>query len=157
MEKKLTNLDVQQIQRYSYDEENNAQRVVIVNQESKIPFEIEAKVPEGYLNIVEHKDPIIIKETVIERIDVPVYISTIHEIPKLVTLVDYREISVPFPVRETVIERIEIPIITEKIQIVEVPKIITEYKVIEKPNMKMFYIGFGLGILIMLVCHFVKF
>lgn len=166
--KKLTNLDVQQIQRYSYDEENNAQRVVIVNQQNWQQNNVQgqhANYPQTQFNSVQQgglnlpQTPVVIKETVIEKIDVPVYITDFKEIIKTVVLTEYKEISVPFPVKEVVIEKIEvgIPIVTEKIQVVEIPKIITEYKVIEKPSMKYFCIGFSVGILIMLVCHFIKF
>lgn len=154
--KKLTNLDVQQIQRYSYDEENNAQRVVIVGENRFNDVIIDKNIDYSKQSIPQQ---LIIKETVIEKIDVPIYITDFKEIIKTVVLTEYKEISVPFLVKETVIEKIEvgIPIVTEKIQVIEIPKIITEYKVIEKPSMKYFYIGFSVGVLIMVLCHFMRF
>lgn len=163
-DRKLTNLDNQQIQRYTYDEENNAQRVIIVNQgqHAIYPQSQFSDIPQsGSLRSAGNllQQPLVIKETVIEKIDVPVYITDFKEIIKTITLTEYKEIHVPFPVKEIVIEKIEVPVIIKEageIQIIEKPVIQEKLVYIEKANMKMFYIGLSLGILIMIIAHFLK-
>lgn len=122
MNDKITQLDPDQITRYSYDEENKASRVVLVNglthtSNSNIN---EIKVPE-IIKQTEFKDiPVIIKQT--EVIEIPKIVYEVKEIrvPEIVKEVVTIEKLVP--VERLVIERIEIPVIIKEIELREVEK-----------------------------------
>lgn len=121
---KLTQLDNSQISKMVFDEENDAQRVIIVSGEvpdvtvSVDPkaitdaiikglesFKGETKTTVASSTVQTIEVPVIVKEIVIERIEVPVIVKEI----------EYREIKVPFETIRTV--EIEKPIIIKEQQI----------------------------------------
>lgn len=125
---KLSQLDHQQISKHMFDEEYDAQRVIIVSGEvPDVKVDVDAKSIvdaiqkglEGFKagpssqqieRIIEHIEiPVIVKETVIERVEIPVIIKEI----------EYREIKVPFETVRTVEVEKPIFIKEQSIQIVK--------------------------------------
>lgn len=122
---KLSQLDNQQISKHMFDEENDAQRVIIVSGEVpdvKVSVDPQAitdaiqKGLEGFkvnsvnppsLQIERIEVPVIIKETVIEKVEIPVIIKEI----------EYREIKVPFEIVKTI--EIEKPVFLKE-QVIQV-------------------------------------
>lgn len=123
--RKLTSLDVDQCARYSFDEENGAQRVIIVG---------------GELPSIKQE------QTQINKIEVPVIVKEIEfrNIPQIIKETIYRDVNVPVIVKEIEYREIEKPIVIKEIEyrdvirevIIQVPKIetiekqvvVTEYK-----------------------------
>jgi hypothetical protein len=112
---KLTERDPDQISRYVHDEKNNATRVVIVAGEMlefKIP---EIKIPELKLQqsqevrIVEIEKPVLVRETVVEKIEIPKVIEVIK--PEIIEIV-----------KEVLIQGPENRVVETKVQVVEVEK-----------------------------------
>lgn len=158
---KLTGLDAKEIPRYTYDEDNNANRVVLVGdfdvagaiKESLKDLKIEVPVAEAQVMPREYVEKVVpgpvqrievpfpVRETVIERVEVPVIVKEVEKIEVPVITQELEIIKLPYPVKETVIERIEIPvpIIEKQVQLMEVEKpiYIEQVKVIEieKPVM----------------------
>lgn len=114
----ISNLDVYQMQNRSFDDKNDANRVVIVGQDFNLDQDkMAAALKEGIANIKldisqnnKQNEPIIIKETQIERI----------EIPQIIEKEKIREI--PVPIFHTKIERVEVPVIVPKVEIVQIEK-----------------------------------
>lgn len=144
---KLTQLDNNQIHKMTFDEENDAQRVVLVaGTIPDIKVDVDPKaitdaiqkglesfkpssVPNqssGELQLVEI--PVIVKETVIERIEVPVIIKEI----------EYREIKVPIEIIKMV--EVEKPIFIKEQQI----------QVVREDSKETKYLRIAVGCLIVL-------
>lgn len=120
---KLTNLDPHQIIKYSFDESNNAQRVVIVGEGFNPTYNVTANSSGEIPKVIEV--PHIIKEVQIKELQIPTIIKEI----------EIKEVQVPTIVKEVQIKEIQVPIVTQKIEIIEKPVIIkeTEFKTIEIP------------------------
>lgn len=104
--REITDLDINQFSRRMYDINNEAQRVILVGQETP-----EFKLPENFsINVPVTEKQVIVKEIQIEKIEIPTIVY------------------------EKVIERIEVPVIVKEVQIVEVPVIVKEieFREIEK-------------------------
>lgn len=128
---KLTNLDPDQIVRYSFDEDLKASRVSIVGADFKVNVDstditnaikdglkdvkFESSVPvqteEKVVEIHEIRVPEIIREVVIERIEVPVIVRQIETIDKPIVIPQIKivEIEKPVIIKETVVQQIELP------------------------------------------------
>jgi len=127
--KKLSQLDNQQINKHMFDEEHDAQRVIIVSGEvPDLRVDVDAKSItdaiqkglEGFkINSEEPKwlatmkpgierieVPVIVKETVIEKIEIPVIVKEIEykEIKVPVETIRYVEIEKPVILKEQVIQ-----------------------------------------------------
>ena len=110
MENKLTQLDPSQIVKVTFDEENQAQRVYLVNSNEIKALKSEEK-PEA-LQLQRIEIPHIIKETTIERI----------EVPQILIQKEIKEIQIPVIIKELEIKEIEKQILIPsetQIQIVE--------------------------------------
>lgn len=109
----LTNLDPNQISRYSFDENLRASRVVIVGDQ-------------GYTGTSNISGERYIKPE-------PLYI----EKPVIVTQIEYREVEIPKIVTQIEYKEIQVPVIVKEIEYKEIVKEIpvekTVYKEIEKP------------------------
>ncbi len=120
MKHKITNLDNDQITRYSYDEENQASRVTVVG------IDIGNAIKEAFSKIelpkLDYQIPQI-KETS----DKIVYVDKI--IKEAQPIIVEKNVFIPQ------IQMIEKPIVVKDIQVVKVPEYITIHKteVIEKP------------------------
>lgn len=133
-EVKLTQLDAKDIPRYTYNEENRAQRVYIVNEsmanspEARSSFSqamenIQAPVQEKIETRVEKIEvPVIITETRIEKIEVPVYITEYKEIEKIVIVPEVNIIRIPEYITKTEYKEIQVPVVVEKKEIVYIDK-----------------------------------
>lgn len=143
---KLTQLDSAEIPRYTYNEDNRAIRVEVIN--GKEPFGIAAKVPEGHLNIVEHHIPII--ETKIERIEVPVIVKEL----------EIKEIEKQVIIKEQEINIIKVPEYITKIEYktIEVPIVIKEKEIvyIDKINFKMLFIAQAITLGLIIASKLIK-
>ncbi len=132
---KLSQLDHQQISKHMFDEEHDAQRVVIVSGEvPDVKVDVDAqsivdaiqKGLEGFKfnsspteepkwlatmkpGIERIEVPVIVKETVIEKIEIPVIVKEI----------EYREIRVPFETIKTI--EVEKPIFIKE-QVIQIVK-----------------------------------
>lgn len=122
---KLTQLDHNQLSKHMFDEDNDAQRVVVVaGSVPDVKVDVDAtsitnaiqKGLEGFkveqsssIKIERFEVPVIVKETVIEKVEVPVIIKEI----------EYREVKVPYEVIKTI--EIEKPIIVKE-QLIQVVK-----------------------------------
>jgi hypothetical protein len=113
---KITQLDVPQIQKHMYDEENDAQRVhIIAGSVPEVKVNVDASaiteaVKQGLLNMPQQQ--VIITKTEYKELPIQTLIKEITyekiEIPVIVKEIEYREIKVPY---ETVkIVEIEKPI-----------------------------------------------
>ena len=141
----ISNLDVAQMQKYSFDEANDAQRVVLVGGEGMtFNFDkIDMKMPEVLketcivkeLEIKEIEKPIIVLQEVLKEVQVPVIVKEVQivEIEKIIEKIVYKEIT--------------IPVVTKEIQIVEVPKFLD--KIIEKEvNILPLYYKISMGVML---------
>lgn len=138
--KNLTSLDPDQIVRYSYDEESNASRVVIVGSDlsdfkeqlkqslqnifpvetSQVQVQTENK-PVVQVEYREIEKPIIIKEKDIEIKEIE------KQVPIIVEKIEYREIEKPILIKEIQYLEVEKPIIVEKEKFLEIPSTIKIY------------------------------
>ena len=159
--RKLTSLDVDQCARYAFDEDNAAQRVILVGGEN-LTINAEVKDSSQFKTV---EVPVIVKETQfrdipqiiiqkeIERVeiptivketqykDVPVIVKEVEfrNIPQIIKEVEFKEIQVPVVIKEIEYREIEKPIVIKEIEykeiikevFIEVPKI--EVVTIEKP------------------------
>lgn len=116
---KLTNLDPNQISRASFDEDLNAQRMVLVGG-SGITLNADVKFPEA-----KHQEPIIIKEIEYKEIEKPIILEKIIykevEKPIIIRDIEYKEIEKQIIVKEIEYKEIEKPLIIEKEIIKELP------------------------------------
>jgi len=110
MKHALTQLDNTQLPRYMYDDEMQAQRVVVVGGDFKVNAQVE-------------QAPQI--ETRIEKIEVPVIVKEVQEI------------KIPEIIKEVQIERIEIPVIVKEVelQVIKTEVVVTKPEIVqvEKP------------------------
>lgn len=125
---KLSSLDLNQMQIRTFDEDQDATRVVLVGQQ----FEIDSKLManafrEGLkdvkINVEQSKTdvPKTLVETRIEKI----------EVPQIIREVQIERIEIP--VVTTRIERVDVPIIIPRIEFVDRPVIVKEIEIVEKP------------------------
>lgn len=134
MKHNLTNIDNNQIARYTYDAENQSQRVTITNSEfgdaikeafSKIEFpKLDYQIPQ-----IETKETLqnivyidkIVKETEVIQLDKNIFLPQVQIIEK------------PIVIKEIEIVKIPEYIAINKIEIIEKPIVIKEYEKI--PNL----------------------
>lgn len=123
----LSQLDVNQMQQRMYQEESDAQRVVIVGQDmSSVAESIKEAVKEGLKNISidlpKQEQPLVIEKQVIvkepmviqtERI---IEIPVIKEIEKIVIVKEYEVIEKPITIIQPQIVTIEKPIFMDRIK-----------------------------------------
>ncbi len=107
---KITNLDPNQIVQRTYDEENNAQRFILVG--SGLPETIRS-----IASPVQNLTTIDVKE-----IHIPEIIREVQtiEVPIIIREVEIKEVQVPVIVKEIEIKTIEVPVIVKEIEIKEV-------------------------------------
>jgi hypothetical protein len=161
----ITQLDFNQYDRRTFDEQNDARRVVLVGaNDLKVEAkEINIDTKELASNIKENMKEIVDKlndklnnkekEIIIEKIEVPTIIKETEiktvEIPKIITEIQYKEVHVPI-IQEKIKE-------VEVTKYVEIPKIVYADRVLKLP--KLVIIGFIvqsitlLGILISIIKH----
>ncbi len=118
MKHQLTQLDNAQLPRYMYDDENQAQRVVVVG---GADFKINAQVqqqPQIETRIEKIEVPVIVKETVVQEVHVPHIIKEVQieriEIPVIVKEVEVQVIKTEVVVTKPEIIQIDKPIIIER-------------------------------------------
>lgn len=113
-QRKITHADPQQILQRAFEEDLDANRVIIVG----------AEMPELKIENIKFPEQ--------QRIEIPVFIKEFEkvEVPVIVKEIEYREIEKPITIvqKELQIEKVEIPVVIEKtqIQIIEKPVIIKE-------------------------------
>ena len=90
-----TSLDPGQLPTYTFDEENDAQRVILVGGEG---LSIKAEIPQQEIKVIEVPTQVIVKE------------------------IEIKEIEKPVIIKETQIVRIEVPVIVKEIEIKEIEK-----------------------------------
>jgi hypothetical protein len=151
---KLTSLDSKEIPRYTYDEDQNANRVTLVGdfgiaeaikeQMKDLKLEISPEVKSVYTTPIT--------ETRFEQIQVPVIVKEI----------EYREIKVPVIQTELKVVEIEKPIIQKEVEIqrIEVPIIVREKEIqtvyVDRMNYKMVYIMQAITLALIVLSKFVK-
>lgn len=144
---KLTDLDTQQITRYSYDEANRAMRIVNVGAASEIHSPIATQ---NGTKIERIEVPVIVKELQIERFETQVIVKEIEyreiEKPVYIKEVQVLEVQVPVVVKETKIERVEIPVVHKEVQIIQVDKI----------NYKMLMAIQAITLVLIVISRFIK-
>jgi hypothetical protein len=150
----LTNLDVNQIQRYQYDEKANASRVKIVGIDG-----LKEGIIESLKGLkVEFPKEKWGQELQVQQIKVPEIIKEyqVIEIPKVITEIKVERIEVPVIIKETEIKFIDRPVILESVKIVEIEKPVyyTEYKELPKGIFLSLglFLTLNLGLLIVLIC-----
>jgi hypothetical protein len=142
---KLTGLDSKEIPRYTYDEDKNAQRVVLVGdfgiaesiKESLKDLKIDLPTPQIHDT---HRAPEIVEKYIpgpVQTIEVPVIVreTQFKDVPVIIKETEYKEISVPTIVKETEFRDVPVLIKETEIRTIEVPTIIKEieYKEISVP------------------------
>lgn len=145
----ISRLDLHQMQLNTLDESNDAQRVVIVGQELNIDASaLKEAISEGLKDIKINVSSDVKAEEQQKSVEI-VYVPTI------VKEVVIERIEVPFLVYET--KTVEIPVVVPEIRIVEIekPVIVTEVKLIEVVkenfNKNFMYLNIGLTILNILI------
>lgn len=126
---KLSTYDSDQIEKYCFDEENTAKRVVIVGGDFKLP---EVKLDTSDIKfpaIPEQKTieiPVIVKELEIKEIQVPQIIIQkeieIKEIQVPCVITEVKEIIKEVPVYITKTEFIDKPVIIKEVEYKSLPK-----------------------------------
>lgn len=126
--KPLSQLDPDQIVRYSYDDENRAQRVILVNEDGSgtMPLEVAQQVvQQAPAQLVTVEVPIIVKETEIKIVEVPTIITQERvvkvETEKTIIQTELRVIEVPVIVKEIEFKEIEKTVFIEKSVIQTIP------------------------------------
>ncbi len=155
---KLTQLDANQIPRYSYDEENRAVRVSIVNGTSDFQAPVQ-KIQQAGASRIEY-----ITVPTVERIEVPVIIKELElktiEIPVISVKTEVQIVEVPFYIREIEYKTIEIekPVYITEIKTVEIPLIVKEKELVfvDKVNYKMFLIFHAITLGLIVLSKFLK-
>lgn len=157
-QRQMTSLDTNQLPRYTYDEEYNAQRVIIVGGEDLSPFKEsgvnslpgqknEARIEYIPVTTVEKIEiPTIIKEIEVRTIEIPIIVveTKILEIEKRIIVTEYKEIQVPVIVKEY--KEIEVPIIHTQEKIVYV----------DRTNYKLLYLMQGITLALIVLSKFIK-
>lgn len=163
-ELKLTSLDSNQIPRYSYDEENQAIRVSIVNDSTGFQDYVKKNYPLEYQAISERalKNPQYITVPTVEKIEIPVIIKEIElktvEIPVITVQKEILVVEKQVIVKETDIQIIEKPVFITEYKIVETQVIVREKEIVyvEKLNMKMFFIMQTITLALIVLSKFIK-
>lgn len=118
MENKLTQLDPDQITRYSFDEDLCAIRMVQVNETGNSGSVL--KIPEiiTKTEIKEIEKTVVVKEY--EKLEIPTIVkeSIMIEVPKIVS--EVVTIEKPIFIEKTIIEKIEVPVIVKETEIVQI-------------------------------------
>lgn len=114
---KLSLLDREQIAIRIFDEDVDAQRVIIVGGDGN---QIAASIKEG-LKDLKFETP----QTTIQIIEIPKIITEYKEIEKLLPIVEYKIIEKPIFIKEMQI--VEIPMVIKELQIIEVPIIVEKF------------------------------
>jgi hypothetical protein len=141
---KLTLLDNSQILRSTFDEENNAQRVILIGSDG---FQITESIKESLKDLK-------IEVIATEQQKIPFIAPEIKiiEIPKIIKELEIREVEKVILVPEYRVIEIETPIIVKELQIVEVEKLVlqTEIKFIEVPIIPKAFLLLILGMQVLL-------
>lgn len=122
----ITDLDNDQIVRYSYDPEHQAQRVVLTG-DFGIAEAIKSSLKDIKIDVGVNNNP---EPSTVQVIEVPKIIQVtetkiqVVEVEKQIILkeIEYREIEKPVIIRETEVIRVEVPIVQKEIQIIEIDK-----------------------------------
>ena len=126
LEFELTDIDKDQLPKYTYSQKHNAQRVIMVGGEN---IQIEAKFPENFNmepKIIHVEKPVIVKEIELREVEKPVIIErekiSFVDRPVIVKEIEVREIVKEVPVYLERIVEVEKPVIIEKEKFIEFPK-----------------------------------
>lgn len=153
---KLTGLDSKEIPRYTYDEVNNANRVVLIGGD----FGVAEAVKEGLKDLKVTVDTTT-KPGITETVYLPGPVQKI-EVPVIVRETEYKEITVPVIQTEVRIIEVEKPIIQKELEIqrIEVPVLIKEKELqmvyVDRLNYKMFFILQALTLGLILLSKLIK-
>lgn len=144
MKRQHSSLDIQQMQRYSYSEENEAMRVEVVGGgDVTVNVDTEAlvgAVKEGLSGLSNDKVEELLQKALDQglftksEVEKPLATMTPSfqtiEIPTVIKETEIKIVEVPVIVKETVIKEINVPVVVEHIKTVtiEKPVITTEYK-----------------------------
>lgn len=124
----ISNLDANQIPRYTYDEANRAVRVTIMGTDIKMP-EIDAtQIKMDFSPLLEKMDQLISKQDVVA----PTNTVQIIEIPTFIKEIEIKEIEKPIFITEVKIIEIEKPVYITETKYIEKPIIVEKFK--EIPN-----------------------
>lgn len=137
---KLTQLDNAQIVRRQFDENNDAQRVILVSGEMpKVTVEVDASAITKAIQagLEGFKPSIIPAPTVTES---PIIIDNIVEIPKIVTETRIERIEVPVIIKETVYKEIKVPFEVMKVVEIEKPVIVKEVQILTQSTAETKYL-----------------
>lgn len=124
---KLTNADPDQITRYSFDEDHNAVRVIMVNEEPNT-FIGGGSVTytQSEPKIIEIEKPIIIKQIEYKEVQVPYIVEKIEykeiEKPVYIKEIEYKEVEKQVIIEKIIYKEIDKPIIIEKDKFLSIPK-----------------------------------
>lgn len=134
---KYSTLDIGQIKTYSFDEDNDAQRVVIVGSEG-LTFnfdKVDLKMPEV------QQSQVVVKELEIKEIEkqviVPFETVKIVEVPTIVK--EVQVIEVEKVIEKIVYKEVQIPVVTKEIQILEIPKYLEKVSIQIVPTVSLWY------------------
>jgi hypothetical protein len=141
---KQSNADPHQIVQREFDEDNNAQRVVIVGgeipaissqnvQEVRIErIEVPQIIVQKEVQIVEVEKQVIVKE--IQIVEVPRFVDKIVEVKRNIIVEKIVEVIKEVPVIQTEVQVIEKPIIIKETQVVQIKEISNLVKVFMAVN-----------------------
>lgn len=123
----ITTLDLAQMQKRTFDDSIDAQRVVIVGQEFNIDNDKLANALKESIASIKLEQPSIASgyiNTEIRTIEIPHIITEpkIIEIEKPVITTEIKIVEIPKIVEVPVIQRMEVPVIVKEVQVVEVER-----------------------------------
>lgn len=133
MSNKLTTMDSNMIQRHQHDEDNQAQRVVLVGgdfgikeavQESLKDLKLDIKLPEQKTQ-VQQQPFIIEKEVIVKEYE-------LLKVQEIVKEYEIKVIEIEKPIVVTETKLIEVPVIHKEIQFVDKEVIVKEVKDLDK-------------------------
>lgn len=166
---KLTQLDSKDIPRYSYDEDNRAMRVIMINNESPVPSNSPLsqtpigsnfKLPDGaqYEALKQHflSLPAPRIETRIERVEVPVIVKEIEivEVQKIIT--EYKEIEKIIVVPEYITKEVEKLVTVTEYKTINVPQIVEKIVYVDRVNYKWLFIAQAITLGLIVLSKFIK-
>lgn len=150
----ISNVDNNQVARLTYDENSQAQRVIITG-DFGISEAVKDALKDVKIEASTQIDPITIQGP--ERIIIQKEYEKI-EIPVIVK--EYEKIEVPVHLIQTEyeIQTIETPVYITKYEKIEVPVVIREKEIVyvDKFNMKMFYIMQAITLALIVLAKFLK-
>lgn len=156
----LTLLDTGLIIKHTFDEENNATRVILAKGIQLDTSNIESAIKDAFQHIEMPKYQLPEANVLpsIQTINIPTIVTEYKtiEVPVFVDRIQFVDKNIYIEVPKIIEIEKQIIVYVDRIQHIDKPIIITEFKEVEKISPRFIYLGFALISLLILIGHFIK-